>query len=174
MSVEASTPSQMVPQHAVTGVVPPSEREAKIRTVWPSVTDASAAVAGLGAALTKTRILAPLAWMMMAPFYFKKILPIVMKRYTLTNRRVMIQRGWGCKVKKEVALADIDEIRLDESSYSAFYRSGTLEIYSDGKLAMRLGGVPEPQSFRQSILNAMMAWVPEKAKALPMIPASAK
>lgn len=174
MTTEASSSSQTIPQHAVVGVVAPSVKEANIRTVWPGVLEASAAGASLGALCIKTRILAPLGWMIMAPLFLKRLLPFISKRYTLTNRRLTVRRGFTGKVKKEIALSDIDEIRLEEGSYNAFFHAATLEIYSNGKVAMRLEGVSEPQSFRQSILNAMMAWVPGKAKALPMIPASEK
>jgi hypothetical protein len=158
---------------AVTGLVAPETAEVQIRTAWPAVTDASAGIANLGRALIKTKILAPLAWMMLAPLYFKKILPFLAKRYTLTNRRLTIQRGLKPKPKQEVKLEDIDEVRLVESSFSAFYRAATLEVLSRGQVVLTLGGVPEPEAFRQSILNAVMAWVPAKAKALKVVLASA-
>lgn len=158
---------------AVSGVVPPLLGEAIIRTAWPSVIEVSAPLANLGRALTRTRILAPLAWLLMAPLYFKKILPFVAKRYTLTNRRLMIQRGLKPRPKKEVALADIDDVRLVDSSYNSFYRAGDLEVIGSGQVKLKLTGVPAPESFRRSILNAVRAWVPGKAHMLPMVPASA-
>jgi len=159
----------------VTGVVPPQIAEARIRTTWPAVTDASPAIANVGRALTRTVVLAPLAWLLLAPFYFKKVLPFFAKRYTLTNRRLVVQRGLKGKVKQkeEVDLADIDEVRLVEDSYNPFYRSATLEVVSGGRVVLTLTGVPDPESFRQSVLNAIFAWVPGKSRALPMIPASA-
>lgn len=158
---------------AVTGVVPPQTAEARLRTIWPAVTAVSAAGAGLGATLIRTKLLAPLGWFLLAPLYFKKILPFLARRYALTNRRVVILSGLRGKPSGEVALADIDEVRLVESSYSTFYRAATLELVSAGQVKLSLPGVPEPEAIRQSILNAVMAWVPGKSKALPMIPASA-
>ena len=76
----------------VTGVVPPEVAEARIREVWPSVA-ASPGIANLGRVLTGTIVLAPLAWLLMAAVYFGKLLPFRAKRYTVTNRRVMIRRG---------------------------------------------------------------------------------
>src|SRR2546430_14838021 len=75
----------------VTGVVAPQFGEAVIRETWPSVA-ATPTVAKLGAALQKSIILAPLGWLLLAPFYFKKVLPFIGERYTLTNRRLMIRR----------------------------------------------------------------------------------
>jgi hypothetical protein len=149
---------------AVTGVVPPQRAEAMIRETWPGVNDVPA-VAGLAHALMRTIVLAPLAWLMLAPCYFKKILPFIAKRYTLTNRRVMIRRGLKPKPSREVALADIDDVRLEEGSFNAFYRTATLEIVSKGQVAMRLRAVKDPESFRRAVLNAKAAW--GKAAAAP-------
>jgi hypothetical protein len=142
---------------AVTGVVPPQRAEARIRETWPGVNDVPA-VAGLAHALMRTIVLAPLAWLMLAPLYFKKILPFIAKRYTLTNRRVMIRRGLKPVPSHEVALADIDDVRIEEGSLNPFYRSATLEVISKGQVALRLPAVKDPESFRRAILNARAAW----------------
>jgi hypothetical protein len=167
--------SKWLPDHpvqAITGVMSPAMGEARVREVWPSVAKSSA-LAGLGKTLTRTIVLAPLAWAMMALFYFGKVLPFVATRYTLTNRRIMIRRGWTGKPTHEVALADIDEVRVVTDSNSDFFRAGVLEIISKGQLVLRLAGVPEPESFRQAILNTRNAWVPGKASTMPFIPATA-
>src|SRR5437879_12499716 len=109
-----------------------------------------------------TMILAPLAWLLLAMPYFKKVMPNTAKRYALTNRRLMVRTGWKEKPAQQIALGDIDDVRLEEGSYSHFYRSGTLAIVSKGQVTMRLRGVPEPESFRRAILNSRIAWAPEK------------
>ena len=78
--------------HAVMGVVAPELEEARVAQRWPSVTTASG-LARLGSSLQKSILLAPLGWLLLAPLYFKKILPFLATRYTLTNRRIMIQKG---------------------------------------------------------------------------------
>ena len=158
----------------VTGVVPPQIAEANIRTTWPTVVDAGPGLANAGRALIRTIFLAPLGWLLLAPLYFKKILPFLAKRYTLTNRRLAVMRGIKPKPKQEVALADIDDVRIAEGSYNAFFKSATLEVISGGQVKLTLTGVRDPESFRQSVLNATIAWVPGKNKLLPMIPASEK
>ena len=83
----------------------------------------------------------------------------------------MIQRGLGAKTAREVALADIDEIRVINED-KTFYRAGDIEIVSKGQVALRLAGVPEPEAFRHAIRNACMAWVPGKAASwVKFIPA---
>jgi hypothetical protein len=129
--------------------------------VLPSVTDAPG-LAALCEKMMRTIVLAPVAWLILAWPYFKKIMPVTAKRYTLTNRRLMVRTGWKEKPAQEIALADIDDVRIEEGSYSHFYRSGTLEIVAKDQVALRLRGVPEPESFRRAILNARIAWAPKK------------
>jgi hypothetical protein len=164
-----------VHKQVITGVVPPQLAEAMIREVWPSVA-AHPAVASLGRILTRTIVLAPLAWLMMAPFYFIKVLPGFARRYTLTNQRLLIRRGMSAKLNPkpadQVALADIDEVRILYDANSAFYLAGNMEIVGQGTVLLKLAGVPEPESFRHAIVNAYKAWVPGKASG-PFVPASA-
>ncbi|MCS7044973.1 MAG: PH domain-containing protein [Gemmataceae bacterium] len=157
---------------AVTGVIAPELAEARIREVYPSVARCSA-VASLGKMLTRTIIGAPLAWLLMSACYFSKVLPVTMTRYTLTNRRLMIRKGWKGIVKSEVPLSQIDDVRLAPGSVNDFFRAADLEIISQGQVVMRLAGVPDPESFRHAILSACSAWVPGKAKNLPFLAASA-
>jgi hypothetical protein len=100
------------------------------------------------------------------------VLPGLGRRYGLTNRRLMIQHGLKAKPGQQVRLADIDEVRLAPGTFDAFYRAGTLEVLSQGKVVLTLPGVTDPESFRHAIINAVKAWVPGKANA-PIIPASA-
>jgi Bacterial PH domain len=159
-------------KQAVTGVVPPQLDEATIRVVWPSVA-AFPGPARLGRALMGTMILAPLGWLLLAPLYFLKVIPGLARRFVLTNRRVMFQKGFHFQPVQEVLLADIDDVRLQVDSTSNFYRTANLEILSQGKVVMTLRGVPNPESFRHAILNACKAWIPGKAAMDKFIPASA-
>ena len=159
-------------QQAITGVIPPETAEARIRETWPSVARAGG-IASLGKMLTRTIVLAPLGWLIMSASYFGKLLPFMMTRYTVTNRRVMIRKGWKGVAKQEVPLAQIDEVRLVTDGNSQFFRSANLEIVSQGRVVMTLAGVPDPESIRHAILHACTAWVPGKAKSLPFIAASA-
>jgi hypothetical protein len=157
---------------AVTGLTPPESDEARIRLVWPSVA-AHPAIAGLGRALTRTIVLAPLAWLIMALPYFMKVLPGMARRYTLTNRRLMIQNGWKLTPSQQVPLNDIEDVRIVEDANSPFFRSANLEIIAKGQVVMTLPGVPGPQAVRHAILNATKAWVPGRATTGDFIPASA-
>lgn len=158
-------------RQAVSGVVPPQTGEARIREQFPTVVGIQPTLAVLGKRLMQSIFLAPLGWLTLAPLFIKKISPYLCTRYTLTNRRLMIQRGLKPSPIQEIALADIDEVRLPPDSVDSFYRSGDLEIVSGGEVKMRLAGVPEPESFQRAILNATSAWAGKPGG--PFIPASA-
>ena len=146
-------------KQAVSGLTPPQFREVLIREVWPTVA-ATPGVSSLGLALMRTIVLAPVGWLLLAPFYFRKVLPFISKRYTLTNRRLMIRRGLKPTPARSLDLAAIDDVQVAPGSVSDFFRSGTLHVISGGQTALRLAGVPEPESFRRAILNARTAWAP--------------
>jgi hypothetical protein len=152
--------------------MPPQLGEAMIREAWPTVLEANAGLSQLAYKLTRTVILAPLGWLLLLPLFAKRLMPIVSKRYTLTNRRLMIQKGLKPQPIQEIPLSDIDDVRLDPASYHSFYVAGNLEVLSQGKVVMTLVGVPEPEGFRHAIINAYKAWAPGKANG-PFLPASA-
>jgi hypothetical protein len=162
---------QDVRKQVITGVVPPEVDEARIREAWPSVAR-SPGMASLGRVLTRTIVLAPLAWLIMFPGYFSKVLPGLARRYSLTNRRLMIRRGVKGKPGQEVKLADIEDVRIKTDANSDFFRAADLEILGEGgKVILTLRGVPEPDGFRHAILNACNAWVPGRKRG-PFVAAS--
>jgi hypothetical protein len=160
----AATDKTPPARQAITGLMPPSLGEARIRVAFAALPGVAAAPAGLAKMLTRTYVLAPLAWLIQAPLFGLKFAPFVCKRYTLTNRRLMIQRGWKPEAVQEVPLTEIDEVRIGPGGVDTFYLSGDLEVIARGQVVMRLPGVPEPEGFRQAVMNSVKAWVPEKAK----------
>lgn len=173
LSQDATAPlnGKQAPRQAVAGLMPPQLGEAMIREVWPTIRSVSAGLAGLSAKLIRSVFLAPLGWMLNGLLFGRKFAPVLCQRYTLTNRRLMVQRGWKPAPVQEVALTDIDDVRLLADSYDPFYRSGDLQVLSGGKEVLKLIGVPEPESFRQTIVNAVKAWGgPDKLKG-PFVPA---
>jgi len=156
---------------AITGVVPPQFQEAMIRQVWASVAS-SPAPSGLARKLMGTIFLAPLGWLLLLPLFTKRLLGFVpglsglTVKYTLTNRRLMIRKGMKARAVQEILLQEIGEVRIVRDANSEFYLTGTLEVSrKDGSLALTLAGVPEPESFRHSIVQARDAWGPMLAAA---------
>lgn len=164
--------STIISSQPVAGLTPPAVAEARIRDTYPSVA-ANFAIATLGHRLTQTIILAPVAWLLMAGAYFGKVLPVIGRRYSLTNRRLMIRAGWSGTPIAEVALSDIDDIKVIADANSPFFRAATLDVMNkEGKTILTLPGVASPEAFRQSILNARDAWAPGSAKRHVFIAAS--
>ena len=159
--------AESVPQvvGAVGAVALAEVAEGRVREVWPSVASFPA-IASIGQMLTRTIILAPLGWLVMSTVYFGKLMPFLMRRYTLTNRRLMIRKGWHGSVGQEVPLSAIDEIRVVVDGNNTFFRAADLQIVGAGQVLMTLAGVPDPESFRQVVLCTCQAWVPGKSKSM--------
>lgn len=171
LSQDAAAADGQMPRQAVAGLMSPQLGEAMIREVWPTVRGISATIAGLSAALMRSVFLAPLGWALNSLLFARKLAPVLCQRYTLTNRRLMVRRGWKPAPVQEIPLTDIDDVRLVADSYDAFYRSGDLQVSSGGKEVLKLIAVPEPESFRQAIVNAVKSWGgPDKLKG-PFVPA---
>ena len=150
----------------MTGASMPQMDEAIIRTVWPSVA-AYSGPASLARACYRTIIFAPIGWLVLAPFYFKKLLAVVpgmaglATRYRLTNRRLIVCQGFRGTPVEEVPLNKIKDVKLVTDANSEFFVSGTLDVLdANGQTLLSLPGVPEPESVRHAILQAATAWGP--------------
>jgi hypothetical protein len=158
----------------VTGVVPPQIKEAKIREVFRALDGVNFPLAVMAAGFVRSYILAPIGFLLLAPLFLLKFAPFLCTRYTLTNRRLLVQRGWRPAPAQEVALTDIQDVLLDEKKIDTYFLSTELRIVgTDGKTVMTLMAVPEPAGFRQAILNAKRAYgVPATKVVGPFKPAS--
>jgi hypothetical protein len=170
MSAAVATERVDQRKQAVTGLVPPQVGEALIRETWPSVIATPLALlARPTQVMTEIVYLRPLVWLtwplLLLPFLLK-IMPFVARRYMLTNRRLLVGRFGRTRPIHEIALADIQDVRIAPGSFNAYYRSATLEVLSKGAVALRLPGVPDPESFRLAILNACNAWAPLRPKGV--------
>jgi hypothetical protein len=135
----------------------------------------SFSLAVLGALLVRSGLLTPIGLLILAPLWLLKFAPFWgCKRYTITNRRLLIRRGWRPFIVQEMPLSDIAEVRLDESKIDRYFLSTELRIVDrQGQVRMTLTAVPEPASFRQSLLQAQRAWgVPATTVVGPFKPAS--
>ena len=151
----------------VSGVVPPSVAEATIMTVWPSV-----AVTGLGRSLGMLYLIKEgfgpvsigrLALLATIPIglmlYLSLRLPWAIRRYRLTNRRVIVEQGINPQVKQFVPLSGFDTVDVEVSPGQEWYAAGDL-VFRRGPIeTLRLSGVSRPESFRRVCLEARQAYV---------------
>ena len=161
------TVEKQVGHHPVFGVVPPSVSEATVMTVWPSV-----ASTGLGQALGRLyRIregfgplsIGRLALLATIPvglgLYLSMRLPWAIRRYRLTNRRVIIEKGVNPKVEQYVDLDRFDAIDVVVGPGQEWYAAGDL-VFRRGQVeTLRLPGVSRPESFRRTCLETRQAYV---------------
>jgi hypothetical protein len=154
-------------KQAIAGVSPSSVTETTIMTVWPSV-----AGYGIGRffgglygidlgwyVFTVGNFLALALAPISALLYLSRVLPGIGERYTLTNRRVIIQKGFPPQEMQSVALDRFDTIELQVQDGQAWYHAGDL-IFRQGDVeTFRLSGVSRPETFRQACLKARTAFV---------------
>jgi hypothetical protein len=94
--------------------------------------------------------------------YFSRILPFIGRRYTLTNRRMVVQTGLtGATIDggTSIPLDSFDEIRVIQRQGDAWYDAGDLEFYQGDTKVGQLVGVSRPDSFRATCLKAHSGFV---------------
>jgi len=151
----------------ISGVVPPSVAEATVMTVWPSVGSTSLGQA-LGRLYRITSGFGPISvgrLMLLATIplglmlYLSMRLPWAFRRYRLTNRRVIVERGISPKVEHYVDLDRFDAVDLVVQPGQEWYDCGDL-VFRRGQIeTLRLQGVSRPEPFRQTCLKVRQSYV---------------
>lgn len=130
-----------------------------------------------------------LCWVFIAAFFILVVVPLALvgvrlpmewmfTRYTLTNRRMRVDRGLAKKTTQWVPLEEIEDVRLVDPI--AATRTGDLELVRDGQVVLRMVGIQDPEPARQTILDAVQARVSvqkaieqlQRAKQAPAVPAT--
>ena len=156
-------------KQAIAGVAPAESGEVAVMTIWPSI-----AVFSAGRFLGKLysirwpgvyifrlgNLLALLCAILPAPLlYFCRLLPRVGRRYTLTNRRVVIQTPITGVDLNSIDLDGFDSIEIEVLPGQAWFDAGDLSFRRGGSEVFRLAGVSWPEAFRQSCLKSHRAYV---------------
>lgn len=137
-------------------------------TVWPSIAayrlgrqigQLCSISAGVGKFFTIGKLMALVTIPVSLLLFFWRLAPGVARRYVLTDRRVMVQKGLGAVEAESIGLADFDAIALEVLAGQQFLRAGDLVFQAGGKQVLRLSGVQHPEGFRQACLRARQASV---------------
>lgn len=150
----------------IAGVAPSQLSESTVMTVWPSN-----AAYGIGRFLGMQyalrfpdiyifrigNLIALLSIPIALAIYLYRIAPFVGKRYTVTNRRVIVQRGIQARNDRSVDLDRFDSVQVEVLPGQEWYHAGDLVFKLGNVETFRLEGVSRPESFRQVILKARMA-----------------
>ena len=91
--------------------------------------------------------------------YFWRLLPGVGRRYSLTNRRVVVQTAITGIDLAAIELDGFDSIEIDVLPGQAWFNAGDLSFCRHGSEVFRLAGVQWPEAFRQNCLKSHRVYV---------------
>jgi hypothetical protein len=157
----------LMTKQPIAGVTPPEREEVTVMTVFPTL-----AAYGLGrliGRLCAVRLgygfftLGKLFALVLIPvaigLYVYSLLPGVMTRYRLTNRRVVVQKGLRAKDERWVDFDRFDTIEIEVLAGQDWYPAGDL-IFRNGPVeTFRLAGVSRPETFRHTCLAARRGYL---------------
>lgn len=89
--------------------------------------------------------------------YLWQLMPFVCRRYRLTNRRVLILKGYTALEDTSIGLDQFDTIDVEIFPGDGWLQAGDLVFRSENKEVFRLPGVSRPETFRQTCLKAKEA-----------------
>lgn len=153
-------------KQAIAGVSPSGAGETTVMTVWPSN---AATIAGqwLGKLFsidigfyifTVGNVICLLAIPAAIVIYFLRLLPVVGRRYRVTNQRIVIQHGPLGSDGESIGLGDFDQVDVDTLPGQAWYQAGDLVFRRNDAEVFRLRGVSRPEAFRQVCLKSSTAY----------------
>lgn len=83
--------------------------------------------------------------------YLAKYYPSVYRRYRITNRRILVERGYHRLVEKAIDFRDFDRVEVEYQPGYRSLRCGDLVFYRDQKEVFRLAAVPQPEAYCHAI-----------------------
>jgi hypothetical protein len=148
------------------GFVPAELDELDAMTVWPTigayplgrlVGRLSANQIGIGGFFTLGKVWALVTIPISLAVFCWQLMPYICRRYTLTNRRVIIRRGLQPLDVKWIDLDGFDDIEIEILPGQEWLHAGEL-IFKRGETeVLRLSGVSRPEVFRQVCVNTQNA-----------------
>ncbi len=157
----------MVTKQAIAGVAPPAASEVTMMTVYPtngsigpgrSLGQMFANKLGVPP-LTLGNFLALATIPLSLGLFFLLLNPFAYRRYVLTNRRLIVKKGWRGIDEKWVQLDGFDSIEIEVLPGQEWYHAGEM-IFKNGAIeTFRISGVPRPEPFRETCLKAQRTFV---------------
>ena len=138
----------------------PGETASKV--VWPTIGATrcgrlvgrlSAIRLGVGSFFTLGKLFAVATIPISLAVFVWQLLPVVMRRYCLTNRRLIVQRGLARGEERSIGLDQFDALEIHLLAGQEWLRSGDVVFLRGGQEVFRLAGVPRPQTFRELCLK---------------------
>lgn len=95
-----------------------------------------------------------------------QLLPGILRRYCLTSRRVVVQKGLTRVEERSIGLDEFGAIEIRVLPGQEWLRTGEVLFLRDGQEVFRLSGVPRPQVFRKICLKQRDA-LPARGNVVP-------
>lgn len=159
-------------KQAIAGVAPFDLEEVTSMVVWPSISTYGLGrwigrmcrvQAGFGKFFTLGKLFALMLIPLAVKLFVFSLLPGVIRRYRLTNRRIIIQRGLLPVDEASVRLDEFDSIEVQVRPGQEFFPAGDLVFRRGPVEVFFLSAVPRPETFRRACLKAHQAYVAVQA-----------
>jgi len=82
-----------------------------------------------------------------------QLLPYVARRYRITDRRIVTEKGLSGVPDGSIGLDEFDEIRIEELPGQAWLHAGEVAYLREGREVFRLSGVSRPDVYRRVCLE---------------------
>jgi hypothetical protein len=141
--------------------------ETPITTIWPTIAATSAGrlvgrlcAIQLGSGFfTVGKLMALTTIPLSLAVFGWQLMPFICRRYLLTNRRVIVQKGLQPAEERAIGLDEFDAIEVAVLPGQDWLHAGELVFRRNGAEVFRLSGVSRPEVFRQVCLKARTALV---------------
>jgi hypothetical protein len=153
-------------QQPMPGVMPSELAEVTCKVIWPTIGATrvgrlvgrlAGVQVGWGRFFTLGKLLALATLPISLAVFAWQLMPVVCRRYTLTNRRIIIRQGLRAIDGPWISLDDFERIQIEVLPGQEWLHAGDL-IFRHGELeVLRLCGVARPETFRQVCLTAQTA-----------------
>ncbi len=160
------SPSQLPMTTAISpSVTPTNPPETPVMTVWPTI-GATALGRGVGRLcgvklgigfFTLGKLLALATIPLSLTVFVWQLLPFVCRRYSLTDRRILVRLGYKAVERGAIGLDEFDSIDVVILPGQDWLHAGELVFRRGGNEVFRLSGVSRPEVFRQVCRKAQTA-----------------
>lgn len=152
----------------ILGVMPSELSEVTCKVIWPTIGATwvgrlagrlGGVRIGWGEFFTLGKPLAVASIPLAVAAFAWQLMPFVCRRYTLTNRRIMIRKGLSAVGGPWIKLDEFDSIQIEVLPGQQWLNAGELVFRHGDREILRLSGVSRPEIFRQVCLTAQTALV---------------
>jgi hypothetical protein len=158
--------------HPVAGVTPSELAEVTCKVVWPTIgaTRAGRLVGrlaavrlGWGEFFTLGKLLALATIPISVAVFGWQLMPVVCRRYALSNRRIIIRKGLMPVDEHWIGLDEFDTVDVEILPGQQWLHAGELVFKHAGNEVLRLSGVSRPDVFQHVCQTAQTALLSVRA-----------